>query len=117
VSSYDVFLAPSGRPWGTGAGRCRAGERTQFTVEARDSRGNRLVAGGASLTLQVAAPGQEPMRGSVLDQGDGTYTASYAVDQAGPYLLVSPPITLFAPLYHCTLTVPAATACFHSVSS
>jgi len=27
-----------------------------------------------------------------FNQGDGTYTASYAVDQAGPYLLVSPPI-------------------------
>ena len=59
-----------------------------FSVEARDARGNRLVAGGASLTLQVQVPGSEPTRGAVLDQGDGTYACSYAVDVAGPYLLV-----------------------------
>ena len=87
VVAADVHL-PVCKVSGAGASRCRAGERTQFTVEARDARGNRLTQGGASLTLQVQAPGQEPARGSVLDQGDGTYTASYAVDQAGPYLLV-----------------------------
>jgi hypothetical protein len=87
VVAADVTL-PACKVAGAGAGKCVAGERTQFSIEARDSRGNRLLAGGASLTLQVQAPGQEPMRGSVLDQGDGTYTASYAVDQAGPYLLV-----------------------------
>ena len=87
VVAADVHL-PVCKVTGGGSSRCRAGERTQFMVEARDARGNRLLSGGASLTLQVQAPGQEPMRGSVLDQGDGTYTASYAVDQAGPYLLV-----------------------------
>ena len=69
-------------------GKCVAGERARFSVEARDARGNRLVAGGASLTLQVQVPGSEPTRGAVLDQGDGTYACSYAVDVAGPYLLV-----------------------------
>ena len=87
VVAADVHL-PVCKVTGAGASRCRAGERAQFTVEARDARGNRLAQGGASLTLQVQAPGQEPARGSVLDRGDGTYTASYAVDVAGPYLLV-----------------------------
>jgi filamin len=87
VVAADVHL-PVCKVSGNGSSKCKAGERTQFSIEARDSRGNRLLAGGASLTLQVQAPGQEPMRGSVLDQGDGTYTSSYAVDQAGPYLLV-----------------------------
>ena len=87
VVAADVHL-PVCHISGAGSGKCEAGERTRFVVEARDSRGNRLVTGGASLTLQVQVPGQEPSRGAVLDQGDGTYTASYAVDQAGPYLLV-----------------------------
>ena len=87
VVAADVHL-PSCVVTGPGASGCVAGERTRFVVEARDSRGNRLCAGGASLTLRVQTPGSEPTRGSVLDQGDGTYAASYAVDKAGPYVLV-----------------------------
>ena len=87
VVAADVHL-PACKVTGVGSSKCVAGERTRFVVEARDSRGNRLLAGGASLSLQVQVPGSEPTRGSVLDQGDGTYAASYAVDKAGPYLLV-----------------------------
>ena len=87
VVAADVHL-PVCRVAGAGASKCVAGERARFSVEARDARGNRLVAGGASLTLQVQVPGSEPTRGAVLDQGDGTYACSYAVDVAGPYLLV-----------------------------
>ena len=87
VVAADVHL-PVCHISGPGAGKCVAGERARFVVEARDSRGNRLVTGGASLTLQVQVPGQEPTRGAVLDLGDGAYAASYAVDQAGPFLLV-----------------------------
>ena len=87
VVAADVHL-PVCRVSGAGAGACVAGERAGFVVEARDARGNRLAAGGASLTLQVQVPGSEPSRGAVLDQGDGTYACSYAVEQAGPYLLV-----------------------------
>ena len=87
VVAADVHL-PVCHVAGAGAGKCVAGERAGFVVEARDARGNRLVTGGASLTLQVQVPGSEPSRGAVLDQGDGTYACSYAVDQAGPYLLV-----------------------------
>ena len=87
VVAADVHL-PSCKVTGPGCVGCVAGERTRFVVEARDSRGNRLCAGGASLSLRVQTPGSEPTRGSVLDQGDGTYAASYAVDKAGPYVLV-----------------------------
>ena len=87
VVAADVHL-PSCKVTGPGCTGCVAGERTRFVVEARDSRGNRLCAGGASLSLRVQTPGSEPTRGSVLDQGDGTYAASYAVDKAGPYVLV-----------------------------
>ena len=59
VVAADVHL-PVCKVTGAGASRCRAGERAQFTVEARDARGNRLAQGGASLTLQVQAPGQDP---------------------------------------------------------
>ena len=72
VVAADVHL-PVCRVAGAGANKCVAGERARFSVEARDARGNRLVAGGASLTLQVQVPGSEPTRGAVLDQGDGTY--------------------------------------------
>jgi hypothetical protein len=87
VVAADVHL-PVCRVVGAGASRCVAGERARFVVEARDARGNRLVTGGASLTLQVQVPGSEPSRGAVLDQGDGTYACSYAVDVSGPFLLV-----------------------------
>ena len=107
VAAADAHL-PACKALGDGARACVAGVETQFVVEARDARGNRLTAGGASLTLRVESPvgggggggggGDDDdesesaidstQRGSVLDQGDGTYLASYAVDRAGPYALV-----------------------------
>ena len=65
IGAADVHL-PVCKISGAGAGKCRAGERTQFTVEARDARGNRLTTGGAHLTFQVQSPGEEPMRGKAV---------------------------------------------------
>lgn len=38
---------------GTGVHKCTAGSRSTFIIEAHDSRGNRLLAGGAPLSLSV----------------------------------------------------------------
>ena len=85
VVAADVHLPSCGDR--ARASGCVAGERTRFVVEARDSRGNRLCAGGAASAPRADARVGAHARG-VLDQGDGTYAASYAVDKAGPYVLV-----------------------------
>jgi flagellar motility protein MotE (MotC chaperone) len=55
VVAADVHL-PACKVTGVGSSKCVAGERTRFVVEARDSRGNRLLAGGASLLAAGAGP-------------------------------------------------------------
>jgi len=87
TSASEVYL-PGCKTNGAGASGAVAGERSSFTLEARDARGNRMMSGGSSITCVVQSTLQESaqlIKGSVLDQGDGTYKISYTMSKAGPY--------------------------------
>ena len=74
---------------GTGSTKAVAGERATFNIEARDARGNRMMCGGASISAVIQSsmtPGRS-IKGSILDQGDGTYVCSYTINMAGPFTI------------------------------
>ncbi|EFN57239.1 expressed protein [Chlorella variabilis] len=96
--------APEQPPGPIDASRCRAHgpgfsgasacQPVKLTITARDSAGKRIREGGAHILVLVeptAAPGAaeepEPIQAEVVDHGDGTYTASYAVPTKGNYQL------------------------------
>jgi filamin len=55
---------------------------THFTIEARDRNGNPMREGGDPFEVRVNGPrGEVPVE--VKDNGDGTYTVSYAPEHAG----------------------------------
>ena len=84
----DVFL-PGCKTTGAGASLAVAGERASFILEARDSRGNRMTCGGSSISVVVQSTlkSDHSIKGSVLDQGDGTYMISYTISKAGSFTI------------------------------
>lgn len=70
---------------GPGVHKCTAGLRAAFIVEAHDSRGNRLLSGGAALSIGVRTSANESYTGDIIDFGNGTYEVSYTVRVAGFY--------------------------------
>ena len=88
TSAAEVYL-PGCKITGAGATKAVAGERASFIVEARDVRGNRMTSGGATIraTIESTLTSKASVKGSVLDQGDGTYVCSYTMSQAGPFTI------------------------------
>jgi|APGre2960657444_1045066.scaffolds.fasta_scaffold07545_3 hypothetical protein len=81
---------------GPGLARAVAGSPATFTLSARDEDRQPRLSGGDTFRVWLAAgkPGepaeleQAPRaHGSVADNGDGSYTASYTVQLAGKYTL------------------------------
>lgn len=75
------------QPVGTAGG---AAERpAHFYITAKDSRGTRIKDGGAYVvvTARAVGPGatSPPVHGSVKDNKDGSYTATYTVPSRGNY--------------------------------
>ena len=67
---------------------CRQGllqQRSRFTVVLRDAHGVRLRRGGDKVRAASRGPG--PLRPSVFDEGDGSYTVSYLATVSGTYSL------------------------------
>lgn len=60
-----------------------------FYVTAKDSRGTRIKDGGAYVVVTARAVGPgltaPPVHGSVKDNKDGSYTATYTVPTRGNY--------------------------------
>ena len=83
VDAQEVSL-PMCRLSGPGLSGAVAGERGDDSRRGAGRQGNRLFQGGAALGVAVRVGG-ETRRGKVMDCGDGTYEASYAVEKAGPY--------------------------------
>lgn len=68
-----------------------AGVPLKLTVVTRDSAGLRIKDGGAYVLVCIephpAPPGVEPIEATVVDNNDGTYTATYVVPTKGSYEL------------------------------
>ncbi|ERN10061.1 splicing regulatory glutamine/lysine-rich protein 1 isoform X2 [Amborella trichopoda] len=61
-----------------------------FVVVTKDSDGQRINKGGAKLKVRISpgvGVGGSEQEGMVKDQGDGTYTVTYAVSKRGNYMV------------------------------
>ena len=59
----------------------QAGQVTTILIQGRDQFGNALTSGGGSATFVVT--GANAISGSLVDNGDGTYTGSYTPTNSG----------------------------------
>ena len=67
-----------------------AGAAARFTITAHDAHGIRATSGGDEFIVQAEGPSS--VRGTVLDQLDGSYEAAYTVTRSGDYELTITPI-------------------------
>nr|CAB3472611.1 unnamed protein product [Digitaria exilis] len=75
---------------GPGIAGGSAGAPATFTVIAKDRHSRRLTTGGASVRVRVspaAGVGGDDLEGVVKDNGDGSYTVTYAVPKRGNYMV------------------------------
>jgi len=57
---------------------------TQFTIQAKDGKGNNMKSGGDPFDVKIHGPkGDVPA--NIKDNGDGTYTVQYKPDDAGKH--------------------------------
>lgn len=89
--------ASRSRVHGPGFSGGAACQPVKLTITARDSNGKRIREGGAHVLVMVEPPppppgpageqAEEPeaIQADVVDHGDGTYTATYAVPTKGNY--------------------------------
>ncbi len=75
AAAADAGQTTANVPAGTAAAQ------TTITIQSRDQFGNLRTSGGASIT--VAVTGANTATGSVTDNGDGTYTATYTPAVSG----------------------------------
>lgn len=59
------------------------GQRSEFTIEARDAEGTKQTAGGEKFMVSVR--GSSQVRAKVIDKEDGTYTVEYKPSTSGTY--------------------------------
>ena len=64
-----------------------AGVTSTFTIVACSSDGRQCPSGGDVFSVFVSGPGDTRIRGDVLDNGDGTYSATYTPPVPGQYAL------------------------------
>jgi filamin len=78
----------SGRSYATGEGiedgKVKDNKPTQFTIHAVDHEGNKRLDGGDPFVVKIGGPQEPKIQADVVDNGDGTYTVSYAPDKPGP---------------------------------
>ena len=82
--------------YGEGLERGFVNQPALFTIEARNSAGQRRFVGGEDFRVYVSGPNETHIYGEVRDNGDGTYAAGYVPPLAGGYAIavhhVSTPI-------------------------
>jgi filamin len=86
---YDISVDLEGQPikdspWkvkckeGTDASKCGFGIFS-FTLQSRDKRGNNKTFGGDDFQVKITGPSGSEVESKTKDNGDGTYTAVYAL--------------------------------------
>ncbi|GAQ88514.1 filamin [Klebsormidium nitens] len=96
---------------GKGLGGSIAGVPGSFVIYAKDKNGLSLVVGGAQFSLSLTP--NSSVTTAVIDNLDGTYSASYTATKAGPYtarLFYNKTIPVSAVSGHALNVTPAATA-------
>ncbi|KAL9643268.1 hypothetical protein ABK040_014724 [Willaertia magna] len=65
----------------------KAGELSQFVIQARDTHGNDRSSGGEKFTVQVLRGEELVTEAQVTDSNDGKYGVEYSLTQSGEYSL------------------------------
>lgn len=71
--------------YGPGLQEAVGGEAAQFTIQARNNRGEDLARGGDPFDVEVLGPDETPVEVRVVDNKDGTYGVTYHPDEPGKY--------------------------------
>lgn len=72
---------------GSGISQGYVNELCQFTIFARDGRGNVVTKSGLPFAAYIAGPNDVKIIGNVNDQGNGQYNVSYTPPIAGNYAI------------------------------
>ena len=77
------------------------GGTTEVTLTARDAGGTQLPTGGSTVTFDLGGGSPTGTFDTVVDNGDGTYTANFTASAAGTNTIIgsidSQPLTSTAP--------------------
>eukprot|EP01119_Soliformovum_irregulare_P019678 TRINITY_DN6285_c0_g1_i2.p1 TRINITY_DN6285_c0_g1~~TRINITY_DN6285_c0_g1_i2.p1 ORF type:complete len:1759 (+),score=451.20 TRINITY_DN6285_c0_g1_i2:385-5661(+) len=93
VANGDCFNGPflpsnptDAYAYGPGTVFAIAGVQANFTIQSVDVYGNRVLLGGDVFTVTLTS-GSQSVTGTVVDNQDGSYSASYVATVAGSYVL------------------------------
>jgi len=78
-ASQSIAYGPGLEP-----GNYDTADKLNFTIEARDKAGKPIKQGGDDFHVDIQGP-EGPLDAEVLDNGDGTYSVSYAPTGPGPH--------------------------------
>ncbi|XP_078433755.1 RNA recognition motif (RRM)-containing protein [Wolffia australiana] len=87
VGPIDPAKCTAAGPGIAGGAACAP---TSFVVVAKDADGRKLLTGGAKLGVKISpglGVGGADQEGTVKDQGDGSYSITYAVPKRGNYMV------------------------------
>jgi len=78
----------AGRSYATGEGvedgKVKDNKPSQFVIHAVDHEGNPRCDGGDPFEVKIGGPQESNIPAEVVDNGDGTYTVTYAPEKTGP---------------------------------
>ncbi|XP_067045260.1 tripartite motif-containing protein 2-like isoform X1 [Acropora muricata] len=70
---------------GPGLSRGKVGHKSKFTIIAKDRNGEPCTTGGDLLSVKLHCPNGSPVTAEVVDNDDGTYTASFTPVSRGDH--------------------------------
>jgi len=82
VSPNDADASGS-NAFGPGLQEAIVGEPANFTIQARNKKGDKIPHGGHPFDVEVLGPNDEPVEVKIIDNKDGTYAVSYNPTEQG----------------------------------
>jgi len=76
-SSPNDADAAGSNAFGPGLQEAIVGEPANFTIQARNKKGDKIPHGGHAFDVEVLGPADEPVDVKIIDNKDGTYAVSY----------------------------------------
>jgi len=77
--------ASGSNAYGPGLQEAVVGEPANFTIQARTKKGDKLTHGGHPFGVEVIGPDDSVVEAKIIDNKDGTYTASYHPTEPGKH--------------------------------
>lgn len=112
----NVVHPPSCIASGEGLSNSVAGDLARFIIKTKDQYGNDATGGGVVFTAVLTGPGETVVTGEVIDNLDGTYSATWVAKISGDYILkvASNGVEITGSAFPVKV-VPAVTATNHSL--